>query len=173
MASDLRLETLETWVRTLHWASRSGYVIARSIKPQSLRSPILTFATRQELELEVREGVLCLAAAPMISVSCLTRNLESLASRIISESLAMPDYGNGGSHAVTTKIIPILVTVRYQKGAPGPGPGSRVWGSSDGVVARWPGRRPRHDVGSQPGHIGWRLRARRPGGPSGTRDGQR
>ena len=96
MASDLRLETLQTRVRTLPWASRrhSGHVIARSIKPQGLCFPILTFATRQELELEARDGVLCLAAAPMISVSCLTRDLD------------------------TTKIIPIFGPV--SKGRPKP-----------------------------------------------------
>ena len=43
---DLRLETRETRVRTLPWAS-SGHVTTRSMSPQHLRSPMLTFATKK------------------------------------------------------------------------------------------------------------------------------
>ena len=39
---DLRLKTWETRVRTLPWAS-SGHVTTRSMSPQRLRSPMITF----------------------------------------------------------------------------------------------------------------------------------
>ena len=45
---DLRLETRDTRVRTLPWAS-NDHVTARSMSPQHLRSP-LTFATVTHLK---------------------------------------------------------------------------------------------------------------------------
>ena len=44
--SDLRLETLETRVQILPWAN-SGHVTTRSMSPQHLHSPMLTFVTKK------------------------------------------------------------------------------------------------------------------------------